>query len=204
MRSTETKRVAALALGVAVLAGCGSTGASTGSAEQQVPQIHLEGSRTHTFTSVDQMAKRASGIVVAEPTGQRFTKPLPKGNGGPDAAGTPYVRMKVVDVVSGSVSGKVIDVVSPGDDERSGTSAISGGGKFLMFLAPAMFAKNDPAGGYAVVGGPAGLYAAPKASSPKFAKTDVEGRTLPTSLRADATDLPRVQHSEAELLEEGP
>jgi hypothetical protein len=63
--------------------------------------------------------------------------------------------MRVTRVLSGSMAPGLVDVVSPGIDEHTGRQAIGRGGPYLLFITPAMYGVDDPAGGYAVVGGPA-------------------------------------------------
>ena len=100
-------------------------------------------------------------------------------------------------VLSGAVSGTIVDVVSPGIDERNGGQALAVGGPYLLFLAPAMYGPNRP------VGGPAGAFGS-RGLSGGFDRIDGESPSLPQSITLGTTHLPAVVRTEAELLAAGP
>jgi len=176
------------------LTGCGSGHSSDG----KVPKIAEVGSRAHVFQNVSELTERASAVVVANSTGKLVSRPFPSGG-----APTVYVRMHVSKVVSGTVTGTEIEVVTPGDDVATGKPALLTGGHYLLFLTPAMYAANTPAGGYAIVGGPAGAYVA-AAKSEQFTKVDAESHALPQTITLGVTQLPAVTKTERQLLQEGP
>jgi hypothetical protein len=176
------------------MTACGTGHSSDG----KVPTIADAGSRARVYTNVSELAERASAVVVASSTGQVVAKPFPAGG-----APTVYVRMHVTKVISGSTTSKDIEVVTPGDDVATGKPALLTGGHYLLFLTPAMYAANDPAGGYAIVGGPAGAYVA-RAKSEQFTKIDSESKALPQTITLGTTKLPAVTKSERQLLQEGP
>jgi hypothetical protein len=89
-------------------------------------------------------------------------------------------------------------------DEDSGQLALAHGGPYLIYLAPAMYGPDDPAGGYVAVGGPAGVYGAKGEGTSTYEKLDTESPQLPAEIVADPTSLPRAVRSEAQLLHEGP
>lgn len=202
MRSTSRLRrlwAAAAVAAVAVVAGCASGPAAD---DQGVPIIRTEGSRAFEYTSLDQLAERASAIVVITPTGEQFDVPLPAEHGGSEGtAPTPFVRVTVDRVLAGSVDARTIDLVSPGEDERTGERALTSGGPYIAFITPGMYAADDPIGGYVVVGGPAGLYAGVDG---EFVRVDAESPKLPDSLSLEQTTWPQITRTEAELLHEGP
>jgi hypothetical protein len=194
MRSTKAVILAVTSAGLLSVAGCGSGHGS----DAKIPTIAEAGSRAHVFTDVAQLTERASAVVVATSTGKLVSRPFPTGG-----APTVYVRMHVSKVVSGSVTGTDIEVVTPGDDVGTGKPALLTGGHYLLFLTPAMYAADKPAGGYAIVGGPAGAYVAP-AKSERFSKIDAESHALPQTITLGTTRLPAVTKSERQLLQEGP
>ena len=194
MRSINGVILALTSAGLLSLTGCGTGHSSDG----KVPRIAEAGSRAHIFQNVSELTERASAVVVATSTGKTVSKPFPTGG-----APTVYVTMHVSKVVSGAVSSTDIDVVTPGDDVDTGKSALLTGGHYLLFLTPAMYAANTPAGGYAIVGGPAGAYVA-GAKSDRFTKIDAESKALPETITIGSTHLPAVTKSERQLLQEGP
>lgn len=111
------------------------------------------------------------------------------------------MRLKVTKVVSGALTDATIAVVSPGIDEDEGEPALLSGGPYLLFVTPAMYAADEPAGGYAVVGGPAGVYAS---SGDSFKRVDAGSPKLPQELTASGTTWPTALLSEQELLHRGP
>ncbi|NYG06856.1 hypothetical protein BJ986_001343 [Phycicoccus badiiscoriae] len=203
MRSTEPLVGTAVLASLALLAGCASGNNPAASDQPHIPRIVSEGSRAQEYTSITQLADKASAIILGKPVGEQFVRPMPSRRAAPGVAGTPYVRIQVIKVLSGKVSGKTIDVVSPGTDEVTGKAATAQGGPYVMFLAPAMYQKNSPAGGYAIVGGPAGLYATLDSSSTSFTKVDRESPSLPKQL-STTRDIPIITKSEGQLLAEGP
>ena len=186
---------------VLMLAGCASTGE-----DNTLPQIASEGTRAVEYKSLAQLAEKANAIVVAVPTGEEYEVPLPEGYGTEDSAPTPYVTMKVLKIISGEVSGETINVVSPGVDQNTGKQALASGGPYLLFLAPAMYGANDPAGGYVVVGGPAGAFESPTraTSATSFLRIDTASPSLPDQIDLGKASIPRVTKTEKQLLNEGP
>ena len=188
--------VASLVLGVG---GCAADGRDIAS---DVPIIEALGTRPAEYTSVEQLAGNASAIVVVTPTGKTREEPLPQEQGGTKgSAPTLYLTVKVERVLSGSLDASTIDVVSPGTDKRTAKPALAAGRAFLLFITPAMYAADRPAGGYAIVGGPAGMYASTGAT---FAKVDTESPQLPNTVDADKAAWPTITLSEADLLHRGP
>jgi len=112
--------------------------------------------------------------------------------------------MTIVRVLSGSLSSTNIDVVSPGDDVSTGKSALLGARSFLLYLTPAMYSKDSPAGGYAVVGGPAGVFSLQHGTSSKYLKIDGLSADLPSMVQVGKTTLPPVTKTAKQLLDEGP
>lgn len=203
MRSTKHVAVTTALASLAFVAGCASGHDPAATDEPHIPKIVSEGSRAREYTSITQLAEKASAVVVGKPVGEQFVRPMPSNSAPPGAAGTPYVRIQVIKVLAGKVSGRTIDVVSPGTDEVTGTAATAHGGPYVMFLTPAMYQKNSPAGGYAIVGGPAGLYATLDSSSTSFTKVDAESPSLPKEL-STTHGIPVITKTEAQLLAEGP
>lgn len=203
--SPRPGRIAGAGLTAALLlAGC-----SGASPDRGVPVIRSEGSRIRDHRSLQDLADWASALVIAEPVGTWHDVPLPDGHGDPDSAPTRFVTLDVTQVVSGTVEGRTIDVVSPGTDEGTGEPALLDGGPYLIFLAPAMYDRGDPAGGYVAVGGPAGVFAADREGL-GFLRMDEESPDLPARIPWDRersgtpSGLPAVSRTEAELLAEGP
>jgi hypothetical protein len=123
LRSTErtVSRAALAAASVLLLAGCGL--GSDKNDSSRLPRIAGQGSRAHEYTSLTELAQAASAVVVAVPA---------------DAAPTPYVQLRVTQVLSDRLSAGLIDLVSPGVDENTGQLALAHGGRYLIYLAPAM------------------------------------------------------------------
>jgi len=182
---------------VTTVAGCAQEVQDRG-----VPVIDVLGTRAFEYDSIDQLAQKASAIVVVRPTGNGHDVPFPADQGGTDnSAPTSFQTLEVVRVLSGSVDGKTIDVVSPGLDDRTGKSAIAAGGPFILFIAPAMYGPDQPVGGFAIVGGPAGMYAQ---SGGRYLRVDEESPRLPDSLDPATTTWPAITKTAAQLLHEGP
>ena len=201
MRSTDRVLVSALAVLSLFTVACSTR---DGSSTDALPVIRAEGSRAREYHSLDELATGASALVVVRPTGRESSVPLPATEGGTlGSAPTPFVEMRVLMVLSGAVSGTIVDVVSPGIDERNGGQALAVGGPYLLFLAPAMYGPNRPVGGYAIVGGPAGAFGS-RGLSGGFDRIDGESPSLPQSITLGTTHLPAVVRTEAELLAAGP
>jgi len=195
-------RVMAMSIAAAVaMTACQTSPRSSDDAGARVPQIAEVGSRAFEYRSLADLGSHASAVVVAKPTGETFAKPFPYG--GPDAAPTVYVRMRVTKVVAGATSSTEVDVVTPGDDVATKKPALLTAAEYLLFLTPAMYARDDPAGGYAIVGGPAGTYAQ-HGPAGQFVRVDSESLSLPASITLGATAIPRITKSERQLLGEGP
>lgn len=199
----STSRILSRLLATALLvsvAGCGDRAPST----QAIPRIVSMAERARDYTSLDELAAKANAILIVKPTGRQSAVPLPKRHGGTsESAPTPLVQVEVVKVLSGSVGGNVIDLVSPGIDENTGKEALLSGGPYLVFVAPAMYAANDPVGGYVIVGGPSGLFAS-NGMTDSFARVDSESLSLPAEVSATSTKFPRITKTEQQLLNEGP
>lgn len=197
MRSTKFAMLVLAAAAAVSMAACQAGPSAAG----RVPRIDVDGTRAFEYRSLADLTTHASAVVVARPTGRTSTRPFPYG--GPGAAPTAYVQMHVTSVVSGTVPGADIDVVTPGDDTATQRSALLSAGAYLLFLTPAMYGPGDPAGGYAIVGGPAGTYAQHGAAG-QFVKVDTGSAALPDAITLGATAIPRVTKSEHQLLSEGP
>lgn len=196
MRSTRRAAIAATV--TVLLGGC----AGGGNDAPDIPVIHIDGTRPVEYTSLKQLAGNASAIIVAKPTGEQFNQPLPAEQGGvPTSAPTIYVKLEVNRVLSGSLDATTIDLVSPGTDERTGEPALLNGGAVILFVTPAMYAADTPAGGYVVVGGPAGVFAQ---SGKSFLRVDSESPKMPTSVTPDDTSWPQITMSEQAFLHRGP
>lgn len=206
MRCIKLRTATVLVAVLLMVTGCS---VSDGAAEQpQLPEIAEHGTRIRDFQSLEELAELANAIVIAEPTGKTHSVPLPEGYGGESSAPTPYVTMQVTEVLSGEVKGDVIEVVSPAIDERTQEQVLSSGGPWLLFLAPAMYGADDPAGGYVAVGGPAGVYL--QSGEDEYLKIDAHSEALPETISTDssrsrsASPVPEVTKTEEELLAEGP
>ncbi len=186
-------------LAVALLFGCSAGPTSSGTSS--VPRIVSHGSRPYEYKSFEQLADHALALVIVEPTGKEMSKPLPKGYGPDDAAPTPYVEMNIVKVLGGSIKETRIDLVSPGVDENTKRQALVSGGPYLIYITPAMYGANDPAGGYVAVGGPAGVYAF---EGDGFRRVDSESPSLPASITEQSPMLTKPTKSYEQLLKEGP
>ncbi|RLP77756.1 hypothetical protein D9V32_00010 [Mycetocola tolaasinivorans] len=184
----------------------GMAGCAAASESLRIPDIQDRGFRAYEYSSLDELAQRASAIAVVEPTGRTHEVPLPEGYGLPDSAPIVFDIVRVVSVVSGELSGDTIEVATPGIDENTGFSALETGGPYAVFLTPAMYGAQDPIGGYAIVGGPAGFFAATqKNTRTRFQRVDTQSPDLPKILdHTDRAALPTITKTEAELLAEGP
>ena len=121
--------------------------------------------------------------------------PLPRGAG---TAPTSFVTLTVIKVLSGSVSGTTIQFVSPGLD-TSGHLALATGGPYLLFVQPALYGANQPAGGYAATGGPAGIFASTD-DGRTFAKTDEGSPHIPAVVDPHGENLPPAGRSAEQII----
>lgn len=201
MRSTS-KYLQVILVVAALIGVAGCSGESVSS--QSIPRIVVDGSRARSYNSLDDLADKANAIAIVKPTGEQKSVPLPRDQGGTaDSAPITFVEMEVVRVISGSLQGDVVNVVSPGIDANTGGQALLSGGPYLVFLAPAMYGINAPVGGYVIVGGPAGVFAKGRAKD-TFLRLDDESTSLPSEVVAAGNKLPKITKTEAELLSEGP
>lgn len=200
--------VAMIVVAVLAVSGCSQPEPHT-----SIPHVTVDGTRAFAFESFQQLADKSNAIVIVEATNAVTEVPLPSGYGEENSAPTPFVTVRVVKVLAGEVNGQMIDVVSPGIDENTGELSLESGGPYLLFLAPAMYFADDPAGGYVVTGGPSGFYAATSEDG-KFDGTNTtfqwvddptEGSRLPATIDiSHAGVLPTITKSEEQLLHEGP
>jgi len=189
-------------LAVAFMANAAGCSPDANQVDTAIPVIQDLASRPFEYSTIEQLATNASAIVVATPTGVTREEPLPAAQGGTaEAAPTLYVTVTVDQVLAGALAATTIEVVSPGVDQLTGEPALAEGQQFLLFIAPAMYAAYEPAGGYAIVGGPAGMFAS---SGATFAKVDTESPSLPETLNPATTAWPAITRTEAELVQEGP
>ncbi len=209
MRSIRSVHFLRLVIGAtlaASLTGCGSSSAARAADPGDsvtLPVIEAPGSRAHAYESLDELAAISSALVIARPTGVQSTRALPAEQGGTATSGpTVYVEMRVSQVLSGTVTSELIEVVSPGTDAVSGKPALRIGGPFLMYLAPAMYGANAPAGGFVISGGPAGVYGFTGVEG-EFGRVDTGSPGLPARIN-DVPSLPRVTRTVSELLAQGP
>lgn len=206
MRCTKFRIATALGAVLLMITSCAAPDETAD--HPQLPEITGHGTRIYDFQSLEDLAEKSNAIVVAEPTGETRSVPLPEGYGDEFSAPTPYVTMQVTKVLSGEVKGDVIEVVSPAIDRRTQKQVLSSGGPWLLFLAPAMYGPDDPAGGYVAVGGPAGVYL--QFGDDDFRRIDDHSEALPKALSTDSTKsrgvspLPEVTKTEEQLLAEGP
>ncbi len=199
MLSTRMRLSAATGALFLALTGCS---ASEPEDAEGAPQIEVAGSRAKEYSSLDDLAASASAIILAAPTGKSLDVSLPAEQGGTkESAPTPYVVMEVLEVLRGSLNAQTIELVSPGDDVRTGERSLLTGGPYVLFITPAMYAADEPAGGYVVVGGPAGVYA--KAGS-TYVRVDDASPRLPSTIDVQRTKWPAITKSEEALLHAGP
>lgn len=143
----------------------------------------------------------SNALVEAMPTGRQRSVPLPPEQAGSDqSAPTVFIEMRVAKVLSGAVDGDIIQVVSPGTETTNNEPVLLVGGPFLMYLTPAVYDVNSPTGGYAVTGGPAGLYAA---DGNRYTRIDDLSDKLPLHLDPRGTRLPTAARSEKDLFRTG-
>jgi len=200
MPSTRTLPALLAATLLVSIVSCGDAAPSA----QPIPRIVVEGSRARDYKSLDELAEKSNAVLVVKPTGTQSAVPLPQRNGGtPESAPTLLVQVEVVRILSGSVSDDVINIVSPGIDENTGKQALLNGGPYIVFVAPAMYAANDPVGGYVIVGGPTGLFAS-RGAQDVFERVDSESSLLPAEVSLNATKFPKITKTEEQLLYEGP
>jgi hypothetical protein len=175
-----------------------------------VPRFEIDGDMQHQYNGIAELSNISSAIVVLNPTGESFSRPIPAVAGATQSpAPVDYVRMTVVKVLSGAVEigkGNKIDVVSPGIDLNTGQLGLLKGAPCLLFLTPAMLDADRPLGGYVVAGGPNGVFCQADSKKPNdftsaFAS---QNSTLPTVLTIGKSNIPQITHSEQELLDIGP
>jgi hypothetical protein len=199
MRSTRrfAATIAVAAISISALGGC-----TSGAKDEPLPVFENLGSRLREYDNLNDLARYASAIVVVESTGERSEVAFPISQGGTkDSAPTEFYTLKVDEVLSGSLDAKTIQVVSPGIDENTGKSALARSGQMVLFITPAMYAADQPVGGYAIVGGPSGMFVK---SGSDFLKVDSEAPGLPKSVDKDTTKWPQITKTEKQLLHEGP
>src|SRR5689334_18839998 len=141
---------------------CGSTtvGEDSASSGQPAPHITDTGPRLAEFRTLDELASVSSAAVLARATGRISSVPFPPAQGGSaGSAPTVFIEMEIERVLSGTVGGAVIRVVDPATDIRTHRSALLTENRYLMYLQPAVYGPSEPLHGYAITGGPAGVYA---------------------------------------------
>jgi len=210
MRSTSSlRKVATLVVGLgALLLACAACSASIAESIEpsqpgmraHIPVFDTVGSRIKDYGSLQELAGDSSALVRVHTTGAKHDVPLPGGDKG--AAPTTFVSVVVDEVYSGTVDGTMIDVVAPGMDVSTGSPALLTGGTYVLFLAPAVYGPGQPAGGYVVTGGPAGMYASDDRGT-SFLKVDKQSAELPGSVNPDSGKLPRVARTAADIIAKG-
>lgn len=194
-----------VALAALVIGACGSTegpDAAPRDSSAEVPRIVVDGSRAIEYQRLDQLAEEAVAVAVIETTGKTREVPLPAHHGGTKAsAPTILAEVRAVQLIDGELEGSTMFVVTPGQDQEGREVLTTPRETFMAFLTPALYGPGDPVGGYAIVGGPAGIYAE---SQGVFHRIDEHSPSLPATITADSSDLPAVGLTEAEAIEQGP
>lgn len=167
-----------------------------------IPTIVAEGSRAIEYERLDQLAEESVAIAVIEGTGNTREVPLPVHHGGTEtSAPTVLAEVRVVQLIDGDLQDSTVFVVTPGQDQGGRAVLTTVGETFLAFLTPALYGPGDPVGGYAIVGGPAGVYAE---SQGKFHRIDEHSPSMPKTITAESSALPSVGLTEEEAIEQGP
>ncbi|WP_435299002.1 hypothetical protein [Timonella sp. A28] len=192
-----------------VIAGCSASPDSEVAAKTVKPEtspvtVRVEGERAENFVSLDQLAQKSSAIVHVEPTGNTKSVPLSAIDGADGSAPIEYIELAVANIIDGAVEGEAIWVVSPGVEDETARPALTSPRSYILFLAPAMYAANEPIGGYVVVGGPAGMFVEGTNARTTFFKVDPLSEDLPNTIDSATTDFPKITKTEEELLHEGP
>lgn len=194
--------LAALTIGVGACGGNEGTDAAPQESNAEVPTIVVDGSRAIEYRSLDQLAKESVAVAVIEPTGNTREIPLPAHHGGTKAsAPTVLAEVRAVQLIDGALEDSTVLVVTPGQDQNGREVLTTPGETFVAFLTPALYGPGEPVGGYAIVGGPAGIYAE---SHGKFHRIDEHSPSLPATITANSSALPTVGLTEAEAIEQGP
>lgn len=180
----------------------GAVGCSVLSPYSELPRLKSSGSRAREFESISSLVELASAVVVTKPTGTEYSKALPAEYRESDSAPAQFVVMHVSQVVRGVLRGSSIDVGSLRVDPKTGGPEMVSGGPYLLFITPAMYGPNDPAGGYVTVGGSAGIYSQTGAMT--FSRLDSESPKLPTSIDLSTDRIPKVRWTEEQLVSAGP
>lgn len=207
--STKSRSIAAIAaLGfvAASLVGCAQLAAKAqpnAIADTSLLAFATEVSLPFEYVSFEQLADKASAIVVVKPTGKSKTVPLPRKHGGDVATALiPFIEVKVQQVLGGTLSADTILLVIPGFEPWADSVEVLEDGTYLVFIAPAMYAANDPIGGYVAVGGSRGVYIAAD-DSEIFVPVDLSNSQLPGVISLRKTLLPQIMNTEEELLNFG-
>lgn len=194
--------LAALTIGVGACGGTEGPDATPRESSAEVPKIVVDGSRAIEYRSLDQLAEEAVAVAVIESTGNTREVPLPVHHGGTEAsAPTVLAEVRAVQLIDGELQDSTVLVVTPGQDQNGREVLTTPGETFVAFLTPALYGPGDPVGGYAIVGGPAGIYAE---SQGEFHRIDEHSPSLPATITAESFALPTVGLTEAEAIEQGP
>lgn len=212
MFSTRTLLRFAVATTVAITAGltttaCGTDRSRSGGQSaltSTVPEfVDVLGDRAKDYHSLADLSREASAVLVVSSPGQRSERPLPSPMGSPGSAPIVSYTLTVKSVVAGTIGTKdsitVVDGLPPA---TSGRSVFDGAGTFLVFVAPALYGPDQPMGGYAIVGGPAGIWANNTAET--FIKLDSESPDLPDAIDLSSKGaVPSPTRGEQEILHAG-
>jgi hypothetical protein len=173
-------------------------------AESSHLSFMMEGSRPVEYLTLEQLAAKASAIVVVSLTGKTKSVALPPRHGGvAESAPVTFIELKVQRVLRGSLSADTIFLANPYSELWDDRVVVLADSSYLVFIAPAMHGANDPIGGYVAVGGSTGVYAATD-DPHTFLRVSSDNPRLPDSITIRERALPEVTHTEEELLNLGP
>lgn len=137
----------------------------------------LDGSRSVEYSSIDQLKKDSTLIVVGRGTATSSV----------ERVGTfPFTvrSLQVVTVLKGKPGTdtiKVRQLGNPGEAVDDATTLVRSGDTYLLFLKEFVFSDQKPTGQYVPVGGPSGVYV-PGPTAGSWSKTDAQAPRLPATL----------------------
>jgi hypothetical protein len=154
------------------LAACVSAGEASQRSGQT--QMHVDGARAESFTSLSQLISASSSVIVGSVTSASTSEML---NSIPWTIQTVDVNQ----VLAGINPGPAMKVRQLGGTNTVGTQLLSPGATYLLFVVPFHLSQGDQTGEWVVVGAIAGEYRY-TVSTQAATRIDPESPDLPASL----------------------
>lgn len=169
-----------IAVTVALPAGCGS---DSGTTATPAAVSHISGSRAERYTTLGQL-ESASDAVARVTAGSAVSSQVIAG------LPTTIIEVKVPEELKGSLPETILvrqvgasDVVVEGFGDRPGSSLLTSGATYVLFLEGFTRQGEDTANQYVVVGAGAGMFLQ---DGEQLRRQDELSPELPEAIEADA------------------